>query len=375
MSQGNIKIILVLLAVAMVGGAYMYLFKPNLEERDSVQSEVNNLQARYDDLKAKEQHREEYVQETEDYNRKFELAISEFPATLDQEISVVFMKGIEKNEVVAGTDMVFDIESVGMGREELFYSMGAGVPAQTGADGALVAPSSYECYRAAFPISYNGSYEGLKDLVDYIMNYKYRMNISSISVAYDTTAETYSGTINLIAYCISGEGREADAVNVDVPNGVSNLFLGGEGAVNSNSYAYDSDNGASIVSKHNLTIVLNNANNDNSDGIIVSAGGSNTSVSSSANSTERLTLSIYEEDGKNYVDYSIGDSSKTVEITGADLTVYVESSARVDGDDLNGVRVTVDNKTSIPVFFKVDGDDTSSPRFVMGSKTGTVKVY
>ena len=159
MTQSNLRIILVLLAVLVLGGVYMYVYKPNMDDKKSLDSEVETLESRYNELKAMEVHREEYIAKTAEYNEKFQEAITVFPATLDQELSVMFMKGIEKDQ----GDLQFDISTVGLGREELFYTLG---------NSEAVDDSSYECYKAAFPIAYTGSYEGIKDLLDYVMAYK-----------------------------------------------------------------------------------------------------------------------------------------------------------------------------------------------------------
>ncbi|MCM1273356.1 MAG: hypothetical protein NC225_12185 [Clostridium sp.] len=372
MSKGNTIILLVLLAVVMVGGVYLYVYKPNMEEVDTLQAEVDTLQARYDELYAKSQDKQRYIDETKEFREAFQTQLTVFPATLDQEISVMFVKGINKDE----GDRQFDVASVGLGRPEQFYSLGTVASAEeTEGTEDVASAAAYTAYKAAFPITYTGSYEGIKEYVDYVMNYKYRMNIDSLNITYDAEADVYNGSVSMNAYCVTGGDRKADTISVDVKNGVANIFLGGEGAASPTTYAYDEDNGASLASNNDIKIVLNNANNDNTDGIIVSSGGSDTYVTSAENSVETLTITIAEEDGKNFVTYAIGDKSYKKEITSTDLKIYVESSARVDSSDTNGVKVTVDNKTSVPVFFKVSGDDSTSPRFSVGSKSGTVKVY
>ncbi|MCM1170803.1 MAG: hypothetical protein NC393_01625 [Clostridium sp.] len=370
MSKANISILLVILSIAIVGGVYLYVYKPNMEEKDTIQAEVNTLQARYDDLAAKAQKKDQYLADTAMYRAEFEDEVAYFPATLDQEISVMFIKGINKDEGVKQ----FDVSNVGLGSPRLFYVLGSGAVAQGTTDVAYT-EDSYLCYSAAFPVAYTGSYEGIKDLIDYVMAYKYRMNVSSVMMSYNSETDTFTGNVELNAYCVAGTDREADKVSVNVNNGVENIFQGGTGAVAVSSFEYDADNGAAIVSNHDVNILLNNANNDTSDGIIVSAGGSDTYVTSGANNVETLVITVDSEEGKNFVTYAIGDKSYKKEITSTDLKIYVESSKRVDGNDNNGVKVTVDNKTSLPVFFKVVDDDTTSPRFSVGSKSGTVKVY
>lgn len=376
LSKSNIKLILFIVAVAILGLTYLYVFKDNMSDADSIHSEVETLQARYDELMAKQKDRDMYEEKTAEYNKKFAERLAYFPATLDQEISVMFVKGLTKDE----GNLQFDVKSVGLGQPQSFYSLSAAASADVSSGDSeetdtqdAVASGNYECMSAAFPLSYTGSYEGLKDFIDYIMNYKYRMNISSFNISYNSSDDTYSGSVALNAYCITGGGREADKVDVDVKEGVSNIFLGGEGAATVTTSSHDAGAGEDIVNDHDILIGLNNANGDSSDGIIVSAGSNK--VSSAANDVETVALSIKDEDGKNMVEVTLGDDSYSFELTDKELTIYVESSDRVDSDDKNGVKLNVTNGTTVPVYVKVVGDDTSSPRFALGSKTGTVKVY
>lgn len=378
LSKSNIKILLFIAAVAILGLTYLYVFKDNMSTADSIQSEVDTLQTRYDELMAKQQDREMYETKTKEFNEKFNERLAYFPSNLDQEVSVMFVKGLTKDE----GNLQFDVNSVGLGQPQTFYSLTAAAAADVAssdgtedATGDTQIAGDYQCMSAAFPLSYTGSYEGLKDFIDYIMNYKYRMNISSFSIAYNSDTDTYSGSVALNAYCITGADREGSLVDVDVdvPEGVSNIFLGGEGAAKVTTSAHDEDQGEGIVSKHDIQIALNNANGDSSDGIIVSSGSDK--LSSTANDVEKVDLSIKEEDGKNMVEVKLGDDSYSFELTAKELTIYVESSDRVDSDDKNGVKLNVTNSSTVPVYVKVAGDDTDSPRFALGSKTGTVKVY
>lgn len=360
MSKTNIKIILILLSVVMLLGVYMYVYKPNEEDTDSLNSEIQTLEARLAELKEKEKDRDMYLQETEAYYDKFDDIVAYFPAGLNQEVSIMFMKGCED-----ARNQQFQIETAGLGRANQFYTLGA----------TAQAPEGYVCYQAAFPIRYTGTYDSVKDFIDYIMNFEYRMNIDTISIAYDTENDIATGTINLNAYAVAGGGREAESVDVDVDNGVDNIFIGGADSPSTQTYSYDADNGATIVNDNDIKIVLNDANNDAAAGIVVSSGGSATNVTSSENSVQTVALHIYEEDGKNYATYAIGDSEYTTEITSNNVKIYVASSERVNSDDKNGVKLNVTNDTNLVVFVKVADDDTSSPRFALGSKTGTVKVY
>lgn len=376
MSDTNKKILLVLAAIAILVLTFVFVIKPKREEIASLQSEIDELQARYDDLCEKEKHKDEFIQETADFNEQFDEIVAKYPADLNQESTVMFLKGVEEaNEFINN--------SVSMPRDTQFYVLGQGAvegdAVETETEEGEDAP--YICSQVGYSISYNGTYDGIKDYLDYIANYKYRMNISSVSIAYNTEAEDplseCTGAIQLNAYSISGPNRTPDKPTVDVDEGKDNIFVGDLAGGVSGSVSYDSDNGEAIVADHNLVMLLNNANNDTNSGIIVAASeaSDSTYVTSSDNEVVDVDISITEEDGKKYMTYAIGSNEKRVEITSSDVTIYVKSSARVDSKDTNGVNVSVANDTDLSVYFKVVDDDSSEPRFNLSKKAGVVKVY
>jgi len=376
MSDTNKKILLVLAAIAILVLTFVFVVKPKREEIASLESEISELQARYDDLCEKEKHKDEYIQETADFNEQFDEIVAKYPADLNQESTVMFLKGVEEaNEFVNN--------SVSMPRDTQFYVLGQGaVEADAAAEAAAEEgeDAPYVCSNVAYGISYNGTYDGIKEYLDYIANYKYRMAISSVSITYDTEApeplKECAGSITLNAYSISGPNRTPDKPTVDVEEGKDNIFVG-DLASSGGSSSYDDDAGEAIVSSHNLVLMLNNANNDSTSGIIVASNESNEStyVTSADNEVKTLDINITEDEGKNYMTYAIGSDEKKVEITSSDVTIYVKSSARVDSKDTNGVKVNIANDTTLSVYVKVVDDDSSDPRFKLEKKSGVVKVY
>ena len=57
----------------------------------------------------------------------------------------------------------------------------------------------------------------------------------------------------------------------------------------------------------------------------------------------------------------------------SDETVTLENLP--DVNDINGVDVTINNTSTLPVYFKVVDDDTTSPRFMVANRNGSVKVF
>jgi Tfp pilus assembly protein PilO len=173
MKDSDKKILLVLLAAAILFLTFMYVYKPAKEDIEDLNTEVDTLQAKLDDLKAKESLKDQYLAETEEYNADFDDVLSKYPADLNQETTVMFTKGVEEQ-------FDFKYNSLALGQPTQFYVLG-----QTGTDDSVVVSDttdttteeSYVCTTAAFSVNYDGSYNDLKAYMDYIANYKYRMTV------------------------------------------------------------------------------------------------------------------------------------------------------------------------------------------------------
>ncbi|MCM1179075.1 MAG: hypothetical protein NC347_02370 [Clostridium sp.] len=412
----------ILLGIAGIGIfvlALLYVMKPNVEAYQQKQQEAQQLQARLQELQAKQADRDKYLADTEKYNQEFEEVLTHFPADLNQEITVMFLDGIKKDN-----DM--DFSKVELGEEELFYTLGTngadatldGAAATAGttteaasteaastdaasteaasteattatASGDLVegeAPiddSAYNCFRAEFPMDYYGSYASLKNVIDYIDAYQDRMTINSIDITYDSDNDVYEGAMTLFCYAVrSGDRPERSIELNDVETGVDNIFIG-NGSVQGESESsglnkYDENDGAAIENSYDFYAMLNPSTSDVSAKVVGQngAGKEASVITNSDNSVSTLSYDFYEKDGKNYCKYTLDGTSYEAEVTSAeDVKILLQSSARKGDDDKVGIRVTVRNTTSLPVYVKVSGDDSVSARVDVTSKTGSVKVY
>ena len=371
MNDTSKKALIVLAGLAVLVVVFMYVFKPANEDCDKLNTEISTLKTRLNDLIAKEAQKEQLIAETEQFNAQFDVILKNYPADLNQETAVMFFKSIEENNE-------FVNNTFSMPRETQFYKLGsASAVTEDALSGQKMDDKSYTCITVPYGITYSGEYEGIKSVLAYVADYKYRMNVSALNINFDEATEMYSGAITMNAYAISGPDREPTSPNPGVESGTDNLFFRGDGSSSSGRPSkYDADDGAAIVTSNNLVVLLNSANSDLSSGIIVASNASkeDTYVTSNENSRVELNVDVYAEDGKNFVKYSIGDKSYVAEILSEDLAIYVKSSARVDGNDLNGVDVAVRNTTTLSVYFKVVDDDSTSPRFKLTTRAG-VKVY
>lgn len=407
-------LLLGLVGVAAVVLAFMYVAKPNYEQVQTINTEITQLQARLAELNQKQANREQYIADTEKYNSDFNDLLDAFPADMNQEITIMFLDGIK-------TDNDFALQSLEMGQKEQFYTLGQGggdaslgttgtdtttstEAASTEAGATTEAASTtetatgdtltedtitgddatYKCFRAAFPIDFYGSYDSLKDVINYVAGYQDRMTINTLEVNFDAENNVYTGALDLYCYSIESSERPERQIDLnEVEIGVDNIFdtdvqVGGSDS-DSSLNKYNENDGAALENNYDFYAMLNSATSDVSAKIVGQNGmGKEASIISNAdNSVSTLTFDFYEKDGKNYCKYTLDDStSYEAEVTSAeDIKVLLQSSARKNDDDEVGIRVTIRNTTSLPVYVKVSGDDSVSPRIDIASKSGSVKVY
>lgn len=379
--------------------SFFYVAKPNYETKQQLDAESAQLQTRLADLQTKQADREKYEQGIKEYGERFNAVLSSFPADLNQEVTIMFLQGIkDSNE--------YSISSLELGEKNAFYTLGSNgsdatldtVPAEadaaadTSADAAadtaaepVLAEAGSDtddeltCYCAKFPLDYYGSYKSLKDVIAYVDNYSDRMTVDSLSIQYDGE-EYYTGSMELSCYSIEGASRPERSLELNqVEIGVDNIFEGEGGASDGVTLGkYNENDGAAIETTYDFYCMLNPSTSDVSAKVVGQNGtGKESSViSNSDNTVSTISFDFYEQDGKNYCKYVLdNDKSYEAEVTSAeDVKLFIQSSARKNDEDQVGVKVTIKNSSSLPVYVKVSGDDSVSPR-VSIAKAGMVKVY
>ncbi len=379
LSDGTKSLIFIIVGLVAAAASYFLVIKGNIEDTSNITVEVEALNRQYADLVSKQANRQQYIDDTEKFQGEYDDILAKFPATLNQENTIVFVKEIqEKQEVL--------IDQVKMGIPEQYYVLGAGV---TGIDGAIaegteetiVDNNSYVAYKASFPIDYYfvDNFDGLKEFMDYVINYKYRASIDSMKITYNADDKEYKGDFVITFYAVYGDRPDLDVKEFeDIKVGVDNLFSpGGSGqSTGSKLSLFDENSGAAIETEYNYFVRINPTTSDIA-GKLVGMGGTNKAgndISSDENKSEKITFEFVESGDKRYLTYSIGDESKEVEVTSADYaTILIQSSDIKDDADKNAAVITINNAMGIPVYVKVVGDDTASR--VKISKSGSVKVY
>ena len=184
-TKGQRNLLLFILGIAILVVPIRVFAMSNFDEKKTIESQKNERQTYYNELKAKDANRQQYIEDTEKYTKQYQDILAQFPSELYQDNTIMYLQGVKDK-------YKFNFPSVTMGEETLFYTLGTGAAgdvttdvATDGADVTAAATDGYNCYSASFPVTYEGSYKDVKDVIDYIKNGDYRMTLDTVSIAFN----------------------------------------------------------------------------------------------------------------------------------------------------------------------------------------------
>lgn len=374
-SDRDRKILIFVLAIVIVAGAYFFGFKKISESNESLDKEIAENRSFYNNLKAMVDKEETYKEDTEVYTSEYNDILAKFDTGYSQEYSILFIKSLEKETETW-------ISQAGLGDTISLYSFGNIASTNPINSGALVYSTDYVGYGTTLTLTYLSSYDGFKTLIDYVNNFRFKCKIDSITCSYNEEKDEVSGSIIITIYAITGSDRFFAGAPVDKKYyGTSNIFDSEIFEPNKNG---DNENGNNILTDYDYYISLSSFKAE-ADSIIVGPRGDTPATRISKNSSEReaVTIKFAGKDGKYTVSYRIGDIAYPavnyeagVEFNPGNLLslLVVASERDMEGDDLSGADVTLINETDMTLQVKVS-DDKDNPRFKIKEKSGKIEVF
>ena len=396
-----------MLAIAAV--SVMMIIKPNYDATTALNQEISSLEARLAELQAKEANRAIYEAGIVRDNKKFEEILAKFPAGIEQENYLDFLGKMDADEKI--DELTWD--GLGFSENVNFYTLGGGAAVQ-GVDGAAtteagettqaeattdatatdtgtvadvssVSSSDEEMVgvSTAITVEYKGDYKGIKNMLAYIVSNEDRMTIDTMNINYDTEEKELSGSFNFNLFAITSPSRRLDTPVVEgVDIGSKNIFDTNDSADSKINKDMNIEDGNKILSDYDYYVALN-PSSSNADAIAIgSKSDPATKISSNENEVQSATVKFFNIGEKFYVSYNIGNVSYPEDFDqgtefdpGDDLNLLIQSSKRKNDKDKSGVRLVIDNETSMTVNVKIDGDDVENPRVKIASRIGKVKVY
>ncbi len=186
---------------------YNLIYTKNIEKADALEADIKVLAARESQLKGYVTKLPEYKQGIEREKATQDTIIAKFPNDIKQEDEIMFANDLEN------THEIF-FQSLSFGSFKTFSSF---------ADEII--ETNFEGKEITLSCTYQCTYQGLKDTINYVNGQNNRMIINNLSAAYDPTTGLLSGTIDITMYAIDGVGNTYKQPYIpDMSIGVTNIF-------------------------------------------------------------------------------------------------------------------------------------------------------
>jgi hypothetical protein len=220
-SSKECKLLVVLVGILAVVAVYFAVYKPTMEKNTALESENATLSQKVDYLKSLVAKEEEYRSETERMNAEVAQMLVDFPSYLMIENEIM---NVVDSEGVSNAD----IASVTVGDPALIDVAGS-TTSESAGDGTTTVTSSaaqqYSLFDMNTSISYTASYEGMKQLINFVAGDKDKHSVSTFTATLDNSTGYITGVMDYDAYFIYGQDK--DYVSPDIPSinhGTENIF-------------------------------------------------------------------------------------------------------------------------------------------------------
>lgn len=236
------KVLYILIGVAAILLSYFLGFNTLSQKNSDLQDTVDELQTRYEQLKADYANKSQYIKETKEFDEKYKSTLSKFDTTLlnEGQIMDIYNMQVECGVQVKAVTLTAPEESYAfdgsLTSDEMLAKQNAtnadGTPAET--DPIITSTaidSSYRGVSNSLALTATGNYEGIKAMLKSITDSKKRKVLSDIRFSYDSTTEEISCTVSLNEYAITGNDRKLN--KVEIPDGAigrTNIFFDPLGA-------------------------------------------------------------------------------------------------------------------------------------------------
>ncbi len=207
--------VLVIIAAVL---AYVYLYMPKVEQRNTLMQENYELDERLINLKNMAVDEDVFKMGINESNKSLKKVMNHYSAGNTSEKSIMMINRMEEKVGISLPNLSFS-QAVLLSTVEM--------PMVTETADASYAIEYYDVnlWKETLSTDYSCTYEQLKKMIDYINAYPERMNIDSISVVYDSGTNGLKGNLTLNLFAVTGTGKEYTAPEISgLSMGTGNIF-------------------------------------------------------------------------------------------------------------------------------------------------------
>lgn len=244
------KILLMFSGVAVFAAGYFFGYRPQMSKAEEIETASAPLETRLNELLEMAKNKEFYVEETSRYNQEVSDYVAQFPAdvkeedgillardmenALDMEVSnigistrnfIASLDGSTEEEIGELVDQTLSEKANEQTQEQIDEVEGTDTKAEEALADATEAAVSDAAdltdqtvlFRRLDTLQFNGTYDSLKDAVDYLASRSGRMTLDSVDASFDASTGNLIGTITVNMFSMTGTGStytEPDAGSV-----------------------------------------------------------------------------------------------------------------------------------------------------------------
>lgn len=233
----NEKNLLIGLVGVLIAVAAWYLVASPLKEKTAViQAENVGLKEKKDEYEAVNAQKATYEQGIVDLTAEREDLLSHFPAGISREDEIMYWATLENTYP---SDII--LNTLAMSNWSEVFVPGA---PQSEGEGA----TQLHLYQAPVTYSFKATYQGVKNMINYVFAQDDKKSIDTLSVAFNSGEGTLDGTMSLNMYYMNGTGKEYIPYNMpSVPTGVVDIFQTAAKSVDSNASGMEVEDGVEVA--------------------------------------------------------------------------------------------------------------------------------
>lgn len=248
LSDSEIKLLLIFFSLLLVAAAYFLVFQRYSAKAREINAANIDAAAKVLQLEAMVARQAQVEEQTAECLQTVEDIIAKYPSDVTTEKAIAFIQDMENATDTKVTDINFLMKNLvgvisaaqtaapaadtGTAADGSDVSAadaaisGTDTAAAPAADGNTAVPTGVPVgYYATVSMSYQTSYQGLKDIIDYVTSQKDRMTVPAITVSYDETTGGLNGVLTVNMFYLTNTGREYEPPKVQgINRGVTDVF-------------------------------------------------------------------------------------------------------------------------------------------------------
>lgn len=233
--ENQIPVLLGFLGILAAIVVFFFVYRPYVEKTQALESqniELLGALSKYQEIAENE----EYYRETiGSYQEDTRTVISEYAYGLIREDQIMYIANLENR---FGRDIQVNYFNMGDDMEIPYGAEGTAEAVDAAAADAANVTQTSNSFQEPVPVDngirmfenpiefgYEASYEGIKDILDYISGVGTKKNITSVNLTFNSTNGMLNGSIHMNQYYLTGtDGAYATTTIPSMQIGVENIF-------------------------------------------------------------------------------------------------------------------------------------------------------